>query len=232
MKSICTEWCSTRPSSRSPGWWKPPGPKGSHLTSAPGDCCCWPLQHLRRANRWRNEGSTELGCIHSLWAGTNLPVELSVTRIRCIPVAVSLHHFTPLSENHKWRCEQPLHAQTIAIRKGHMGMFPPSSPLLHSEVLPEPEWILDSSGGAALLFCNHDEEILCECYVPLNQSENVSWLHYKVGIWWTTSDWFLLWMRFTNTWLTLINYLTWVTTTSKLQDFFWHITFGCAVWFV
>lgn len=108
----------------------------------------------------------KLGCIHSLWAGTNLPVELSVTRIRCIPVAVPLHHFTPLSENEelflytRWRCRRPLHAQRIAIRKGHLEMFPPSSPLLHSEVLPQLERILDSSGGAALLCCSHEEEIL------------------------------------------------------------------------
>lgn len=98
----------------------------------------------------------------------------------------------------KWRCRRPLQAQRIAIRRGHLEMFH-LSPLLQAEVLPGLERILDSSGGAALLCCSHDEEILWKYHVPLNQSENGSGLCYKVGFWWTTSDWFLLWMCFSNT---------------------------------
>lgn len=55
------------------------------------------LQHLRCANRWRNEGNIQPGCIHSLWTVTNLPVKFSTVVISCFSAAVDLHHFTPLS---------------------------------------------------------------------------------------------------------------------------------------
>lgn len=62
-----------------------------------------------------------------------------------------------------WRRQLPLHAFRTAIRKGHMKMFSPLSPLLHcclAGVLPELDRVLVSSSGAGLLFCGHDEETL------------------------------------------------------------------------
>lgn len=89
------------------------------------------LQHLRRANRWRNEGNIQPGCSHSLWTVTNLPVKLSAIVNSCITAAVYLHHFTPLSENKEYsffktsadifRLQWALHAR--AMRQGNTETF-------------------------------------------------------------------------------------------------------------
>lgn len=101
-----------------------------------------------------------------------------------------------------WRRQLPLHAFRTAIRKGHMKMFSPLSPLLHlARVLPELDRVLISSGGAGLLFCSHDEETLKEHYVHPNQSENVSCFHYDCGF--------------------LVNYLWLCSASIELQDFVW-----------
>lgn len=61
MKSTRTEWSSTRPSSSWLGWWKPPGPKDSRSTSAPGGCCSpspVTLETYKQVKKWKK---------HSAW---------------------------------------------------------------------------------------------------------------------------------------------------------------------